>query len=134
MTQVSVRGKVSDSVSKAVLSPVSIENLRTHQGCFSNAKGEFTIEAELGDFLIFTHVGYNRKVVSLKVADDAKDLKVYMTVKTTSLSRSRSNGDPQNTRKTRPTGLIFIRMPLSISNRNRPFAGDDHLSEVFEKV
>ena len=87
MTQVSVRGKVSDSVSKAVLSPVSIENLRTHQGCFSNAKGEFTIEAELGDFLIFTHVGYNRKVVSLKVADDAKDLKVYMTVKTTSLKQ-----------------------------------------------
>ncbi len=85
MTQVSVRGKVYDSVSKSVLSPVSIENLRTHQGCFSNAQGEFALDAQLGDFLIFTHVGYNRKVVSLKVADDAKSLKVYMTVKTTSL-------------------------------------------------
>ena len=85
ITQVSVKGTVCDSVSKAALSPVSIENLRTHKVCFSNAQGEFAIEAELGDFLIFTHVGYNRKVMSLKVADDAKSMKVSMTVKTTSL-------------------------------------------------
>ncbi len=85
MTQVTVRGVVYDSVSRSVLSPVSIENLRTHQGCFSNSLGEFAIEAELGDLLIFTHVGFNRKVVSLKVTDDAQHMKVYMTLKTTSL-------------------------------------------------
>ena len=83
--QVSVKGVIYDSISKATLSPVNIENLRTHQGVFSNDKGEFTIDATIGDYLIFTHVGYNRKVVLLKVSDAVNNLNVYMTIKTTNL-------------------------------------------------
>lgn len=83
--QVTVKGTVYDSTTFEKLNPVSIENLRTHQGSFSNDKGEFSIEAALGDYLIFTHVGYNRRVILLKVSDQVNDLKVYMTIKTTSL-------------------------------------------------
>jgi thiol:disulfide interchange protein len=82
---VKVRGIVYDSANHTVLNPVSIENIRTHQGCFSNAKGEFTIEAALGDYIVFTHVGYNRKVVSLKIMDKTDDLKIYMSTKTINL-------------------------------------------------
>jgi hypothetical protein len=82
ISQVSIRGTVYDSVTRATLNPVSVENARSHLGSISNAKGEFVIEAELGDMLIFTHIGYNRKVVTLKIMDNVNDLKVYMSVKT----------------------------------------------------
>lgn len=83
--QVTLKGTVLDSASRTILYPVSIENLRTHQGCFSNEKGAFSIEAALGDYIIFTQVGYNRKVVVLKINDDINDMKVLMTTKTTTL-------------------------------------------------
>jgi hypothetical protein len=80
-----VSGIVADSSTHEPLSPVSIENMRTHDGCFSNAKGEFTIQASLGDYLVFSHVGYTKRVFILKVMDNLKDLKIYMTLKTTKL-------------------------------------------------
>ncbi len=83
--QVTLKGIVFDSVTKTVLNPVSIENMRTHKGCFSNDKGEFTLEAELGDYIIFTHVGYNKRVLSLKASDNINEFKVYMSIKTTTL-------------------------------------------------
>jgi len=83
--QVTLHGNVYDSVTNNPLTPVSIENLRTHQGTFSNAKGEFSMEAALGDYIIFTNVGYNKRVVQLKVSDNVIAFKVYMTLKTTTL-------------------------------------------------
>ena len=74
-----------DSLTQVPLNPVSIENLQTHQGVTSNTDGTFSIEASIGDYIIFTQIGYNRKVVKLKASDNFSNIKVGMTLKTTSL-------------------------------------------------
>ena len=83
--QVIVNGIVYDSTTKAPIFSATIENMTTHQGSFSNVKGEFRIEASLGDYIVFTHVGYARRVISIKVTDNISELKVYMSTKATSL-------------------------------------------------
>ena len=52
-----VRGKVTGAEEGIVLPQVSIENLVTHRGTFSNLNGEFTIAAHRGDSLRFTYAG-----------------------------------------------------------------------------
>ncbi|MBK7764090.1 MAG: hypothetical protein IPI46_12225 [Bacteroidetes bacterium] len=83
--QILVKGIVLDSFNRAALVSVSIENLQTHQGCLSNEKGEFSIEAKLGDALIITHIGYTRKIHILRAGDDLMRLKIYLNIRSSSL-------------------------------------------------
>jgi hypothetical protein len=76
-----IKGYVYDSSSKKVLSPVSIENLTTHQGTFTNAKGEFQLEAKMGDYLYFTYVGFKNKSIKVKEDDLTKSIEMYMSLK-----------------------------------------------------
>lgn len=80
-----IRGVVFDSTTLKSLSPVSIENISTHDGCFSNDNGEFALKASIGDYIVFTHVGYNRRVIRLKAMDNLDHMKIYMTTKTRTL-------------------------------------------------
>jgi TonB-linked SusC/RagA family outer membrane protein len=52
-----VRGKVSGAEEGVVLPQVSVENLVTHKGTFTNIQGEFHIAARRGDSLRFTYAG-----------------------------------------------------------------------------
>lgn len=76
---------ILDSFNRAPLVSVSVENLQTHAGSLSNEKGEFTIEANLGDALIITHIGYNRKIHILRAGDDLLHLKIFMNIRNSSL-------------------------------------------------
>jgi hypothetical protein len=84
-TQVTLRGKVYDSLSNSPIGSVSIENMTSHQGCLSNANGEFSLEANVGDYIVFSHVGFNRKVLRLKIMDDVNRIQVFMTTKSKNL-------------------------------------------------
>jgi len=52
-----VRGKVSGAEEGIILPEVSVENLVTHRGTFTNSQGEFSIGAHKGDSLRFTYAG-----------------------------------------------------------------------------
>jgi hypothetical protein len=52
-----VRGKVTGAEEGIVLPQVSIENLVTHRGTFTNLQGEFVIAAHRGDSIRFTYAG-----------------------------------------------------------------------------
>jgi len=76
-----ITGKVTDS-SGAPLAGASVRVKGSNKGTNTNAKGEFTIEAEQGDVLVISFVGFqNREVsvgngnlmVALKAAESALD-------------------------------------------------------------
>jgi TonB-linked SusC/RagA family outer membrane protein len=52
-----VRGKVSGAEEGTALSQVSVENLVTHRGTFTNTQGEFSIGVNRGDSIRFTYAG-----------------------------------------------------------------------------
>jgi len=61
-----VRGKVSGAEEGVTLSQVSVENLVTHRGTFTNSQGEFAIGAHRGDSLRFTYAGKAPRTVIFK--------------------------------------------------------------------
>ncbi|QLH45439.1 MAG: hypothetical protein HWD58_07400 [Bacteroidota bacterium] len=75
--QVLFKGRILDSVTQQALYPVSVENLRTHQGVLSE-KGAAGF---VGDYLLFKHVGYGNKVVQVKFGDENKYHTVVMNMK-----------------------------------------------------
>lgn len=83
--QVIVHGSVFDSISSKTLSQVSIENQTTHQGAISDAYGQFQLEAKMGDLLVFTYVGYERKTIECTNWKQFEKLRVGMLPKTTFL-------------------------------------------------
>ena len=83
--QIMLQGHVTDSVTTSPINPVSIENMRTHQGCLSGEQGSFQLEARLGDYIVFTHVGYQRKIYVVKMGDDFQHLLIRMNRKATLL-------------------------------------------------
>lgn len=83
--QIILKGVVVDSAWSKPLSPVRIENLSTHQGVFSNEKGEFSIEGKEGDYILFTYVGFRNKSVSLTTDMQAKDQRIILSTKPVNL-------------------------------------------------
>ncbi len=79
--QVLIKGHVYDSSFNKVLTPVSIENLTTHQGTFTNSNGEFQLEAKMGDYLYFTYVGFKNKSIKVKEDDLTRPIKIIMSLK-----------------------------------------------------
>lgn len=83
--QVNYKGFVYDSSSKSVLTPVRIENMTTHQGTFTSGNGFFEITASLGDYIIFSYVGYKNKIVSVEGGDGKEVHKIYLKLKAVQL-------------------------------------------------
>lgn len=79
--QVIFKGRILDSVTQQALYPVSVENLRTHQGVLSEKGGRFELPVSVGDYLLFKHVGYGNKVVQVKFGDENKYHTVVMNMK-----------------------------------------------------
>jgi TonB-linked SusC/RagA family outer membrane protein len=61
-----VRGKVTGAEEGIALPQVSVENLVTHRGTFTNSQGEFSIGAHRGDSLRFTYAGKAPRTVTFK--------------------------------------------------------------------
>ena len=59
-----IKGVVKDSTGE-VLIGVSVGIKGTTQGTLTDVNGAFTINANPGDVLVFTYIGYNRKEVTL---------------------------------------------------------------------
>lgn len=70
-----VEGMVFDKVSKERMALVNVRNASTGESTYDNLKGEFTIDAKVGDALIFTKQFY--KPDTIKVTD-YKSLAIYM--------------------------------------------------------
>jgi len=65
MAQMSVEGVVTDSVTAAPISGVTVTLQGTSTSAQTDGQGRFTINASTGDILVFSYVGYLRKAVTL---------------------------------------------------------------------
>lgn len=61
-----VRGKVSGAEEGVALPQVSVENLVTHRGTFTNAQGEFSIGVHRGDSIRFTYAGKAARTITFR--------------------------------------------------------------------
>ncbi|HQW45702.1 MAG: carboxypeptidase-like regulatory domain-containing protein [Bacteroidetes bacterium] len=76
--QIQYKGFVYDSLSKAVLNTVRIENLTTHEGTFTNNIGYFEIEAKENDFLVFSMFSYKNKIIQVSANDNGSYRSVFL--------------------------------------------------------
>ena len=80
-----IRGKVSDENGQT-LPGVNIVIEGTNTGTVTNNEGEFTIQAEVGQSLVFRFIGMETKV--LKITNESEFLDVTLSVKTTRLDEA----------------------------------------------
>jgi len=84
--QITLKGRIFDSNTIQILSPVSIENLTTHTGSFSDEQGNFSITGKAGDNILFTYVGYKNKTIQLRPSFDNVPQQILLTLKTIQLN------------------------------------------------
>lgn len=72
--EISVAGIVTDGKSNDPLPGVSILNKSSKKGTSSSFDGVFSIKAKIGDFLVFSYLGYNTK--EIKVTSNSLNLKM----------------------------------------------------------
>ncbi|MDH7462692.1 SusC/RagA family TonB-linked outer membrane protein [Chitinophagaceae bacterium 26-R-25] len=63
---VKLRGKVTGQEDGAILGQVSVENLDTKRGVFTNTQGEFAIDVRNGDSIRFSYVGKAARTIVFK--------------------------------------------------------------------
>ncbi len=83
--QIVLKGTIIDSAKKNTINSVRVENLSTHQGDYSNADGFFSIEGKEGDYIIFSYLGFNNKVIRLNSSLNNSNQIVKMSIKTVGL-------------------------------------------------
>jgi hypothetical protein len=79
--QIMLKGKIVDSTFKNSLSAVSIENMTTHKGTYSNSNGEFVLEAREGDYIYCTFVGYKSTSYRVYGGDANRTVNIIMAIK-----------------------------------------------------
>jgi hypothetical protein len=83
--QIVFKGTIIDSVKKNTMNSVRVENLSTHQGDYSNLDGFFFIEGKEGDYIIFSYLGFNNKVIRLNSSFNNSNQTIKMSMKTVGL-------------------------------------------------
>jgi len=83
--QIVFKGTIIDSAKNITINSVRVENLSTHQGDYSNLDGFFSIEGKEGDYIIFSYLGFNNKVIRLSSSFNNSNQIIKMTVKTVGL-------------------------------------------------
>jgi hypothetical protein len=83
--QIVLKGTIIDSAKRNTINSVRVENLSTHQGDYSNADGFFSIEGKDGDYIIFSYLGFNNKVIRLNSSLNNSNQIVKMSIKTVGL-------------------------------------------------
>ncbi|MCC7028970.1 MAG: carboxypeptidase-like regulatory domain-containing protein [Chitinophagaceae bacterium] len=76
--QVLYKGFVYDSVSKATMRMVRVENITTHEGTYTNNVGYFEVDAKDGDYIEFSFVSYKNKVVKVSGADFSTYASIFL--------------------------------------------------------
>ena len=79
----SIIGAVLDENGKEFAN-VTVKNQRTKKGISTDVKGQFSIDAEVGDVIEFSYIGY--EVLTIKVSSNQQNLKVSMKVETQELN------------------------------------------------
>ncbi|MDN3582405.1 SusC/RagA family TonB-linked outer membrane protein [Mucilaginibacter flavus] len=80
---VTIQGKVIDSISNEALIGVNISVKNKAQYTQTNGSGEFTLNVQQGDVLVFSYVGYKPKEITVR---DGKMLKIGLTLKTSTIN------------------------------------------------
>jgi len=83
--QIVLKGTIIDSAKRNTINSVRVENLSTHQGDYSNADGFFSIDGKEGDYIIFSYLGFNNKVIRLNSSLNNSNQIVKMSIKTVGL-------------------------------------------------
>ncbi len=83
--QIVLKGTIIDSAKRNTINSVRVENLSTHQGDYSNADGFFSIEGKDGDYIIFSYLGFNNKVIRLNSSLNNSNQIIKMSIKTVGL-------------------------------------------------
>ena len=83
--QIVLKGTIIDSAKTNTINSVRVENLSTHQGDYSNADGFFSIEGKDGDYIIFSYLGFNNKVIRLNSSLNNSNQIIKMSIKTVGL-------------------------------------------------
>lgn len=73
--QKTVDGIIFDKSSKERIAKVNVTNITTGKSVYNNLKGEFVINAQPGDQLVFTRIEYKPDTVKLQ---DLKSMAVYL--------------------------------------------------------
>lgn len=60
-----INGRITDSTGNPIAG-ASIVNSRSKKGTFSDVHGEFKIEAQKGDILVFSYIGYTQKEITVE--------------------------------------------------------------------
>ena len=92
--QIVLKGTIVDSAKRNTINSVRVENLSTHQGDYSNADGFFSIEGKEGDYIIFSYLGFNNKVIRLNSSLNNSNQIVKMSIKTVGLKGVTINQGP----------------------------------------
>lgn len=71
-------GQVVDSMSGDPMSKVSVQNLTTKQGTFTDYRGAFSLEIGDDNYIRITSVGYKARTIHIQKADEVHFLKVKL--------------------------------------------------------
>lgn len=91
--QTQIKGQVLDQASRKALQKVDVINTSTQGITQTNAKGEFTIKAKLGNILVYRLVGYDADTVLLI---DLKPIRRYLHTTTNMLNTVTIAGQTDN--------------------------------------
>lgn len=76
-----LRGTIVDSSFKKGLESVSIENMTSHRGTFSDQQGNFELEVKEGDNIYITYLGYKSKSFRVSDNDETKSKLILLALK-----------------------------------------------------
>jgi hypothetical protein len=90
--QIVVFGKIMDNTSRAPLYRATVINRRTGLGTLTDSLGNYRIEAQLNDRIVFSYLGYHPDSTIIKVAGhNAAIVNVFLRVEDYSLSEVQVN-------------------------------------------
>jgi len=81
--QTQIKGQVLDQASRKALEKVEVQNITNPAATQTNAKGEFTIKAKIGDVMVYRLVGYDADTAMII---ELKQVKRYLHPLTNTLN------------------------------------------------
>lgn len=89
LAQITVKGTVVDSATGKILSNVRIQNVNTKNGVSTDRNGAFELKEKVGEYLVFSYIGYRNLVLEVKQEMDQTEQRIVMRVKPVTLKEVR---------------------------------------------
>lgn len=99
MAQITIKGTVVDSATGKTMANVRIQNLNTREGVSSNGNGSFEWKDKVGEYLVFSYIGYRNLVIQVKPEMDQTEQRFVMRYKPIQLKEVRVGPGPTEYQK-----------------------------------